>query len=1058
MDGESATPGKRTGKREASPESARGRARLTPMLAQYMEIKREHPDALLFYRMGDFYELFFDDAVAAAGALDITLTRRGKLDGEDVPMCGVPVHSHDGYLERLIRGGFKVAICEQTEDPAESRKRGKALVERAVVRVVTPGTLIEDSLLDARAHNHLAALTRAGGRLGLAWIDISTGGFTTAAPEADRLAALLAQVSPGELLVSERLLEEPALFETFGEAKRAITPLPSARFDSAAGERRLCRAFGVASLDGFGAFERAEIAAAGAVIDYVELTQKGRLPRLSPPRRQEAASVMTIDSATRSNLELLVSVNGTRAGALLGVVDRTRTGAGARLLAARIAAPLTDPRAIGRRLDMVESFVDDAERRAEVRATLGRCPDIERALGRLSLGRSGPRDLAAIGEALARARHLRSLLGAGGGLAPLADGLVEAAEALGEHGALIDRLERALLPELPLQLRDGGFIAPAYAPQLDEQRALRDESRRLVAGLQARYRDETGVTSLKVRHNNVLGYFVEVTAGHGDKLLAKEPFIHRQTLANAVRFTTTELAELEDKIARAADRALSLELALFDDLVGEVRAREREIAQAARALAEIDVASAFAELAVERDYCRARVDDSVAFRIEHGRHPVVEAALADGFVPNDCDLSPGARLWLLTGPNMAGKSTFLRQNALIAVLAQAGSFVPARAAHIGAVDRLFSRVGAADDLARGRSTFMVEMVETAAILNQAGPRALVILDEIGRGTATYDGLSIAWATIEHLHDENRCRSPGRRSSTSTTRTAAGRCSRPITTSSPASRPSSTASAATPCACASGKARWCSSTRWRRAQATARTAFTSPSSPGFPRRWWRAPARCSRRSSATKAGPRRRAWRTTCRCSPSSAGRRASPGRRRSCKRSTRSCPTSSPRARRSSSSTGSRRSSPGAGEAARQRGGSDGFDDPQGTRARGAEPRGDRPRPDRLRRHPGEHDLLRRLRSPQAASRDRARDAGLLGDPPPRHARRDRAAPFRRRHPLPVGGRNLHRQEDDRRGHLPRRVGHHLAEGGGRQPDARRRPVQVGEHGGPRRPRLARPR
>jgi DNA mismatch repair protein MutS len=764
MGGESAIPGKRADERETTPGAARGRARLTPMMAQYLEIKREHPDALLFYRMGDFYELFLDDAVAAADALDITLTRRGKLDGEDVRMCGVPVHSHDGYLERLIRKGFKVAICEQTEDPAEARKRGpKALVERAVVRVVTPGTLTEDSLLDARAHNHLAALARVGGGLGLAWIDISTGGFTTAAPEADRLSALLAQVSPGELLVSERLLEEPALFETFAEAQRAITPLPSARFDSAAGERRLCRAFGVASLDGFGAFERAEIAAAGAVIDYVALTQKGRLPRLSPPRRQEAESVMAIDSATRTNLELLVSVGGSRAGSLLGVVDRTRTGAGARLLAARIAAPLTDPRTIGRRLDMVQSFVDDAERRAEVRETLGRCPDIERALGRISLGRGGPRDLAVIGEALERARHLRSVLGAGGGLAPLAEGLVEAAAALGEHGVLVERLERALLPDLPLLARDGGFIAPGYAPHLDEQRSLRDESRRLVAGLQARYREETGVTSLKVRHNNVLGYFVEVTAGHGDKLLADERFIHRQTLANAVRFTTPELAELEDKIARAADRALSLELALFDDLVGEVSAREREIGQAARALAEIDVASAFAELAVERDYCRARVDDGVAFRIEHGRHPVVEAALANGgggaggFVPNDCDLSPGARLWLLTGPNMAGKSTFLRQNALIAVLAQAGSFVPARAAHIGAVDRLFSRVGAADDLARGRSTFMAEMVETAAILNQAGPRSLVILDEIGRGTATYDGLSIAWATIEHLHDENRCR-------------------------------------------------------------------------------------------------------------------------------------------------------------------------------------------------------------------------------------------------------------------------------------------------------------
>ncbi|HEX9645975.1 MAG TPA: DNA mismatch repair protein MutS, partial [Alphaproteobacteria bacterium] len=731
------------------------------MLAQYLAIKRAHGDALLFYRMGDFYELFFDDAVKAAEALDITLTRRGRLDGEDVPMCGVPVHSHEVYLERLIEKGFKVAICEQTEDPAEARKRGpKALVARAVARIVTPGTLTEDGLLDARAHNHLAALARASGGLGLAWLDISTGDVQVASPEPGTLASLLAQVSPGELLVAEPLLADPQLSQALADWRAVLAPEPQARFDSAAGERRLCRAFAVATLDAFGAFARAEVAACGALLDYVELTQQGRLPRLSPPRRQEPGAVMAIDAATRRNLELTQAAQGGREGSLLAVIDRTRTGAGARLLAQRLAAPLTDPAAIGRRLDAVARFADDDGLRRAVREALHRAPDIARALARLSLGRGGPRDLAAVRDGAARARAVRALLerAAGTGLAPLPDELAGCAAALGEHGVLIDRLERALAQDLPPGARDGGVIARGYAPALDEQRSLRDESRRLVAALQLRYREETGIASLKVRHNNVLGYFVEVTASHGDKLLGRAGFIHRQTLASAVRFATEELARLEDQIARAADRALALELELFDDLVGEVRARERELAPAARALAELDVAAALAELARVRSYVRPHVDQSLDFRIAKGRHAVVEAALGErAFVANDCELSGAGRLWLLTGPNMAGKSTFLRQNALIAVLAQAGSFVPAEACEIGVVDRLFSRVGAADDLARGRSTFMVEMVETAAILNQAGPRALVILDEIGRGTATYDGLSIAWATIEHLHDQNRCR-------------------------------------------------------------------------------------------------------------------------------------------------------------------------------------------------------------------------------------------------------------------------------------------------------------
>jgi DNA mismatch repair protein MutS len=727
----------------------------TPMMVQYLAIKRQQPDCLLFYRMGDFYEMFFEDAVKAAQALDITLTRRGRHAGEDIPMCGVPVHSHEAYLSRLIRKGFKVAVCEQMEDPALAKKRGgKAVVERAVIRVVTPGTITEDALLDARSHNFLAALADAQGAMGLAWLDMSTGDFHVQPVGAKTLSAALARLSPGELLVPERLLQQPALLDLWRDWRSALTPLPSVRFDSENARRRLESLYEVRALDGFGAFGRAELAAAGALVDYVELTQKGRLPRLGAPRRLAEGAVMEIDGATRRNLELAETLTGERKGSLLAVIDRTLTGAGARLLAQQLAAPLTDPAAINERLDMVAFFADHPGLREEVRHRLGSCPDVERALSRLTLGRGGPRDLAAVRDALAQVPGLRDALLTGGLEAPPA-GIREVARDLGEHAVVVDRLARALAAELPLLARDGGFIAAGYNQALDELKALRDESRRLIAALQSRYVDASGVAALKIKHNNVLGYYIEVPPKHAERM--GEPFIHRQTIASAVRYATVELGELEGKIRSAADKAQALELELFADLVAEVVGRADEIALAALALARADVAAGLAELAVDRRYTRPLIDTGTAFAIIGGRHPVVEAASSESFVANDCDLAEDQRLWLITGPNMAGKSTFLRQNALIAVLAQMGSYVPADEARIGVVDRLFSRVGAADDLARGRSTFMVEMVETAAILNQAGPRALVILDEIGRGTATFDGLSIAWAVVEQLHEVNRCR-------------------------------------------------------------------------------------------------------------------------------------------------------------------------------------------------------------------------------------------------------------------------------------------------------------
>ena len=751
----------------------------TPMMTQYLAIKQAHPGCLLFYRMGDFYELFFEDAVAASRALDITLTHRGKHQGADIPMCGVPVHSHETYLSRLIRSGFKVAVCEQTEDPAEAKKRGaKSVVARDVVRLITPGTLTEDTLLDAARNNFLAALAEAEGALAMAWLDMSTGDFLIADVEDGSAGPAVARLAPGELLLSEKLAARADIAGLAralrDEGATTVTVQPPSLFDSANAERRLKDLYGVATLDAFGRFSRAGLAAAGALVDYVALTQKGTLPRLAPPAVQAPGAVMDIDAQTRRNLELTQSMAGTRRGSLLEVIDRTRTGAGARLVAQLLAAPLTDADEINCRLDVVDWLGTHAVVADAVATRLGGCPDMERALARLTLGRGGPRDLAAVRDGLGRAMMLGEDLARAEAAAPPPALARQWCRGLGDHRTLADLLTQALATELPLLARDGGYVAKGFDAALDETRALRDESRRLIAGLEREYREAAKIQNLRIRHNNVLGYFIEVRPNQADALTgAPGPdgtenfFHHRQTIASAVRFNTEALVDLETRIARAAERTLAQETEIFDRLVAAVCEQADAVAGAARALAWFDVAAGFALLACDFDYVRPLVDASRAFHIEAGRHPVVEAALrrdqAKGFVPNDCDLldagaqDDASRLWLITGPNMAGKSTFLRQNAVIAVLAQVGCFVPARGAHIGVVDKLFSRVGAADDLARGRSTFMVEMVETAAILQQAGERALVILDEIGRGTATFDGLSIAWATIEHLHEVNRCR-------------------------------------------------------------------------------------------------------------------------------------------------------------------------------------------------------------------------------------------------------------------------------------------------------------
>ncbi|MFL6690354.1 MAG: DNA mismatch repair protein MutS [Alphaproteobacteria bacterium] len=744
----------------------------TPSMAQFLEIKAAHPEYLLFYRMGDFYELFFEDARKAAEALDIALTRRGKHLGDDIPMCGVPVHAAEQYLEKLIRKGFRVAVCEQMEDPAEARRRGsRAVVRRDVTRLVTPGTLTEDSLLEARAANTLAALGCAGGEFAIASSDISTGDFRVSGVALNDIAVELARLSPSELLVPDSLLADGLLAPLLKGSGAALTPLPAIRFDSAGGERALKSLYRVAALDGFGSFSRAELSAAGALVGYLDLTQKGRLPNLKRLTNLRGSAYMAIDAATRRNLELLQTMSGARNGSLLGAIDMTVTAAGARELALRLSSPLIDVASIVARHDALGHFAADSESRRQVREHLRRVPDIARALARISVLRGGPRDLANVRDGLKAARMLLTLLPQSDD--PLKPSLGELAGAgnalrvgLAKTSRLHDALYDLLIPEPPFFPRDGGFIRSGAHPPLDEVRSLRDEARRVIASLETRYRGDSGVSALRIKHNGVLGYFIEVTPQHADKLQVgtnRELFRHRQTIGSAVRFSTDELANLATRISQSADQALAIERELFDRLCAQALDVASELSSIASALARIDVGSALAELAVERRYTRPDVDESVAFEIRRARHPVVEPALksenAQPFVPNDCNLSrhgPGC-LWLVTGPNMAGKSTFLRQNALIAILAQMGSFVPAESAHIGIVDRLFSRVGAADDLARGRSTFMVEMVETAAILNQATERSLVILDEIGRGTATFDGLAIAWATAEHLCAVNKSR-------------------------------------------------------------------------------------------------------------------------------------------------------------------------------------------------------------------------------------------------------------------------------------------------------------
>ena len=749
--------------------------KVTPMMKQFLSIKAEAgPDVLLFFRMGDFYELFFDDAIHAAEVLDIALTKRGKHNGFDIPMCGVPAHASETYLHRLIKKGFKVAICEQTETPAEAKKRGyKAIVNREIVRVVTPGTLTEETLLDASGQNFILSIYKSLlGEYAIAWADISDGSFNVSEVDPMNLPSKLAALSPSEVIIPELLYQDSEFLKTLHLRDASLTPQPAIKFNYRSAEAHLQKCFNVKSLQGFGSFTKAEISAAGALLNYLELTQAGNRVQLSNLKQNSTSNYLIIDPATRASLEIDRNQRGLKDGSLLSVVDRTITGAGARLLKQRLNSPLIDSCEINKRLDSVGFFVKKDELLLKLRTELKKTGDMARSVGRLGLGRGSPKDILTLSQGLMLCQEIENFFHDVTDLKKI-DNVFNAVKKLKiSNNSKLFRFaveaSKAFLPDAPLNLRQGGFIATGWSSELDELKILRSDSRQHIANLQAEYIEVSSIPTLKVKHNNILGYFIEITPKYADKMNddhLKEIFIHRQTLGGCVRYTTTDLADLDSRITTARDRALALEIDIFQRFVARSIFLTEEIREVALALATLDVLSAASIWAIETNAIMPSVDNSTAFSVKEGRHPVVEKSLSklpdSNFTPNDCeldvDINLGPRLTLITGPNMAGKSTYLRQNALMVILAQSGFYVPATAAKIGIVDRLFSRVGASDDLSRGQSTFMVEMLETAAILNLATNRSFVILDEIGRGTSTFDGLAIAWSVADHLFEINQCR-------------------------------------------------------------------------------------------------------------------------------------------------------------------------------------------------------------------------------------------------------------------------------------------------------------
>ncbi len=746
-------------------------------MAQYFSIKQKHPDMLLFYRMGDFYELFFEDAKLASSTLNIVLTKRGKHKGQEIPMCGVPYHSHESYLERLIRCGFKVAICEQLEDPLVAKKRGsKSVVKRDVVRIITPGTLTEDSLLESKESNSLLSIMCIGEEVGLAWADVSTGNIEIEKNSTDQILNSVSRVMPKEIIIYESCKNRILIEESLNEWSNRITFISGVIPKLNSLLLKLCDAYSVKSMDSYGHFTSSELYSLGMLVDYIHLTQKNNFPKLKIPVRFSNGSVMQIDSSTRANLEIMETVDGKREGSLVSIVDRTVTAAGARMLASRFSSPLTNLKGITNRLNQVEAFFKNSEKITDVRQKLINILDIERSLNRLNLGRGSPRDLLSISQSLEQIPLVKKIIQSFNKSLDINYNsyFFEELSNLGDYKVLNKELSSAIIESPPYSVKDGGFIAKGYSKELDELVDLAEGAKNQINILQKKYSDETNINSLKVRYNNIAGYFIEVPLRHGNYLLrdkrevsdAETIFYHRQTMTNSMRFTTDELDIIQAKVIESTDKIKVLELDLFERLVSLLLKEAESLYLSVGAIASIDIASSMAFLALQEKYVRPKIDDSLSFEVVGGRHPIVENSIhkqsSSSFIPNDCELNckknnGGGKLCLLTGPNMAGKSTYLRQNALIILLAHCGSYVPAESATIGIVDQLFSRVGASDNLSRGHSTFMVEMIETAAILNQSTVSSFVILDEIGRGTATYDGLSIAMSCLEYIHDVIGCR-------------------------------------------------------------------------------------------------------------------------------------------------------------------------------------------------------------------------------------------------------------------------------------------------------------
>ncbi|MDR3179450.1 MAG: DNA mismatch repair protein MutS [Holosporaceae bacterium] len=729
----------------------------TPMMTQYLSTKSQYPGCLLLFRMGDFYEMFFDDAKIASSVLNIALTSRGKHLGDDIPMCGVPVVSLESYLERLVKYGYKVAICEQMEDPKEAKKRGyKAIVRREVTRIITAGTLVEDNLLSSRKNNFLMAIvpdickkTLKVKTISFAAIDISTGDFIVNTLPGSEFSMAIEMYQPSELLV-------PAHYERSEFAKylasmteAGITYLPDSKFNPVVEKERLEKYFKVKTLDSCGINTANELSSCGSVLEYLLITQRDNFSALPMPKKTTFSNYLVLDPATAKSLEVTSSIHGEYDYCLLGVVDKTCTSFGARTLASRVSTPIVDLPLLQKRLDCVTFFIENTKITGLIRENLRYCPDFERAINRIRFNKFSPRDVGDIRESLRVIKVIQSIVK---DVAIPSEGEYFF-ENLADFSNLLKLLQTALVEKLPA--RDGGVIADGYFPRLDELKYIKSHSEDLISNLQAKYVAQTGISTLKIRNNAILGWYVEIPLSQKNKIDEKL-FMHKQTLVNGIRYTTSELGVLQTKLSEVSDEWSNLEQEIYHKIITEIMDHYDKISYAIKLLSCIDVYTNFAHIAMERKYIRPEMSDHPILEIESGRHPILETHTQD-FTNNDCDLGENNRICLLTGPNMAGKSTYLRQNALIVLMAQIGSYVPAEKASIGIVDRLFSRIGASDDIARGRSTFMVEMIETASILNQATAKSFVILDEVGRGTSTYDGLSIAWAVVENLHNVNKCR-------------------------------------------------------------------------------------------------------------------------------------------------------------------------------------------------------------------------------------------------------------------------------------------------------------